>query len=150
MLEESELVEADDIYRGESPLYIKGPKSIGHQQELIDEMQSLVHRRKETANKRLKHCQCIKQLHWGDITRYGRYFRAVAVIAAITEPCIENGEPLFNVEYEDTGMDNSYVEVDDDQSWWLDHILFLNSMIASLLAMLLSSNKKKLAYFLLS
>lgn len=63
MLEESELVEADDIYRGESPLYIKGPKSIGHQQELIDEMQSLVHRRKETANKRLKHCQCIKQLH---------------------------------------------------------------------------------------
>ena len=33
---------ADDVYRGELPSSVKCPKSIGHQQELIDEMQSLV------------------------------------------------------------------------------------------------------------
>ena len=111
MLEEGERVEADDIYRGESPRYVKCPKSIGHQQELTDEMQSLVRHRQETANKRLKQWQCIKQLHRGDIAHHGRYFRAVAVI---TEVCIENGEPLFSVEYEDPDMDNFYFEVDDD------------------------------------
>jgi hypothetical protein len=47
----------------------------------------------------------------GDISRHGRIFRTVAIV---TQLCIENGEPLFNVEYEDPDFDNYYFDESDE------------------------------------
>ena len=47
MLEEGECVDADDTYRSETLLYVKFPKSIGHQQEFNEDKQSLVCRSKK-------------------------------------------------------------------------------------------------------
>lgn len=113
MLGVGERVEADDGYVGDAPQYIKCPKSMGHH-KATDEMQSIVRRRHETINKRFKQWNCLKQIFRGDITEHGMYFRFCAIV---TQLCIENGEPLFSVDYEDPDFDNMYFQddnIDDD------------------------------------
>jgi hypothetical protein len=52
----------------------------------------------ETLNWRLKNWGILSQVYRHDIMRHGYVFRACAVVTQLT---IENGEPLFEVEYED-------------------------------------------------
>jgi hypothetical protein len=59
----------------------------------------LVHACHETVNKRLKQWNCLHRVSWHNLRKHGPVFRAVA---SITQLAIENGEPLFDVEYNDT------------------------------------------------
>ena len=61
--------------------------------------------RHEAINKRFKQWGCLKQMLRGNILHHGRYFRRCYFA---TQLCIENGEPLFSVEYEDPSFDNLY------------------------------------------
>ena len=61
-------------------------------------MQSRVRSRQETVNKRFKQWEILVQVYRHDITMHGYVFRAIAVI---TQLAIENGEPLFPVDYND-------------------------------------------------
>jgi hypothetical protein len=113
MLDPGERVEADDGYRGESPGFVKCPQSIG-QLAITESMQSLVRRRHETVNKRFKQWGILKQVFRGDISKHNQVFRFVAIV---TQIAIENGEPLFGVDYEDPDFDNLYFAdyaIDDD------------------------------------
>jgi hypothetical protein len=81
-LGDGERVEADAGYIGEFPRHVKTP----------------VH---ETVNKRFKQWGCLKQVfrHVHDLAyKHASVFRAVAVI---TQLAIEDGEPLYAVEYHD-------------------------------------------------
>jgi hypothetical protein len=58
-----------------------------------------VMKRHETFNGRLKNWGILEQVfRQQDITQHGDVLRAVAII---TQLSIENGEPLFQVEYDD-------------------------------------------------
>lgn len=110
-LEEGERVEADDGYSGEAPRHVKCPCSIA-QRDDTDEMQSIVRRRHETVNKRFKQFGVLKQLYRHDIRDHGDKFRCVAIV---TQLSIQNGEPLFSVDYEDPYLnDNYFPEPEED------------------------------------
>lgn len=107
-LDPNERVEADDGYIGEAPAHVKCPASIGqYQQPGTETMQAFVRRRQETVNKRFKQWGILKQVYREkqDIGSHGKAFRAVAII---TELAIENGEPLFDVDYEDPYLNDGY------------------------------------------
>jgi hypothetical protein len=91
-----EKLEADKGYRGE-PQYIKTPNDYGLTY-LAKEQKKNVRARHETVNKRFKQFGCLLERFRHDKTKHGDAFRAVAVI---TQLAIENGEPLFDVEYDD-------------------------------------------------
>lgn len=116
-LEDGERVESDDGLRGVSPQYSKCPRSIGNRVE-CEEMQQLVRSRHETVNKRFKQWNILKSIYKGKIEYHGGYFRIVAII---TQLCIEHGEPLFSVEYEDPYDDDYYFaeEADDNVDEWM-------------------------------
>ena len=61
-------------------------------------MQGRVRARHETLNGRLKNWGILSQVFCHHITMHGDVFRACAVVTQLT---IKNGEPLFEVEYED-------------------------------------------------
>ena len=103
-LEEGERVEADDGYKGEAPRHVKTPNSIAQREDTAT-MQSLVRRRQETINKRFKQFGILKQVYRHDIRDHGKSFRAVAII---TQLSIQNGEPLFSVDYRDPYLDDFY------------------------------------------
>ena len=113
-LGDGERVEADDGYRGEAPRYVKCPKSIGSV-ELTATMEAFVRRRQETVNKRFKQWGILKQVYRGDTAKHGQPFRVCAIV---TQLAIENGEPLFQVDYKDPDWDNLYFDdadvVDED------------------------------------
>ena len=117
MLGVGERVEADDGYRGEAPQHVKCPKSIGHH-AICAEMQSRVRHRHETINKRFKQWGVLKQIFRGNILTHSYYFQFCCIV---TQLCIENGEPLFRVHYEDPDFDNLYFDdrcigdADDDE-----------------------------------
>lgn len=110
-LDDGERVEADDGYIGEAPRFVKCPKSIAQRQD-TEEMQSLVRRRHETINKRFKQFGILKQLYRHDIRDHGSVFRCCAIIIELS---IENGEPLFSVEYQDPYLDNHYYPEQSDE-----------------------------------
>lgn len=107
---EGERVEADDGYRGDSPRYVKCPMSIGSHQEM-EQAAAYVRRRQETINRRFKQWGVLKQVYRGDISAHGKAFRLCAIV---TQLAINNGEPLFQVEYEDPDFDNLYFEDDNE------------------------------------
>lgn len=109
-LEPGERVEADDGYVGEAPQHVKCPKSIG-QLPLTESMQALVRRRHETINKRFKQWAILKQCYRGELHKHCLPF---CVVAVATQLAIENGEPLFSVDYEDPDFDNYYFEDGDE------------------------------------
>lgn len=96
-LEQGERVEADDGYIGEAPVHVKCPKSFTNPEECMT-MQQRVRSRQETVNKRFKHWGCLSMRFRHPINKHGDVFRAVAVL---TELSIQNGEPLFAVDYDD-------------------------------------------------
>jgi hypothetical protein len=112
MLGPNEQAEADDGYVGESPLHIKCPKCFTNPKEKLA-MQGQVRSRHETVNKRFKQWGCLLQRFRHEITRHAEVFRAVAVI---TELAIENGEPLFEVNYSDDQHTSSTTIGDDELS----------------------------------
>jgi hypothetical protein len=99
LLDENERVEADDGYVGEDPTFIKVPKSVVHQH---DEKQLLVRgrvrRQHESANKRIKQFKLVDTIFRHTLSFHGDCFRACVVL---TQLLIEDGKPLFDVEYSD-------------------------------------------------
>ncbi len=61
-------------------------------------MQGKVRAHHETLNRQLKKWGILSQVYRHDIMRHGKVFRACAVVTQLT---IENGDPLFKVEYKD-------------------------------------------------
>ena len=103
-LEEFERVEADDIYRGECPRYVKCPCGIVTNPESRERMQHRVGLRHETVNERLKNYRCLEERFRHGIKKHSACFRAVAVL---TQLAIESGEALFDVrEYNDELTDD--------------------------------------------
>jgi hypothetical protein len=113
-LDDGERVEADDGYVGEAPRYVKCPKSIGNHEAMAADA-AFVRRRHETINRRFKQWGILKQVFRGDLSKHGQAF---CLCAIVTQLCIENGEPLFQVDYEDPDWDNFYfddADIDDDE-----------------------------------
>jgi hypothetical protein len=109
-LDEGERVEADDGYRGESPRFVKCPASIGSRKDM-ETAAAFVRRRHETINNRFKQWGILKQVYRGDVAKHGTSFRVCAII---TQLAIQNGEKLFQVDYEDPNSDNLYFEDKDE------------------------------------
>ena len=99
-LDRDERVEADDGYIGNAPYKVKCPASLTNPDE-TQAMQSIVRMRQETINMRLKQWEILKQVYRHDITKHGYVLRAVAVVVQVA---IENGEPLFQVDYNDLSL----------------------------------------------
>lgn len=95
LLDTNERVEADDGYRGEDPLNAKVPASMVHvQDDQILRVRSIVRRRHETANKRIKQFDCLQEIFDHDVSLHGVFFHACVVL---TQLAINNGNPLFPV-----------------------------------------------------
>jgi hypothetical protein len=95
-LEPGERVEADEGYRGH-PDKIKCPGNDVNPAE-NRAMQGRVRACHETLNRRLKTWGIVSQVFRHHITMHGDVFQTCAVVTQLT---IENGEPLFEVEYAD-------------------------------------------------
>lgn len=96
-LEDGERVEADAGYRGEHPRYVKIPDVL-EEGTNVQRMRQRLMKRHETVNKRLKNFGCLKQAFRHDLVFHSACFRAVAVV---TQLAFENGEPVFQVDYDD-------------------------------------------------
>ena len=95
-LDENERVEADDGYRALDPEFVKSRTGFSSKKERKD-MTNKVRARQETVNKRLKQFQCLVQpFRHHDFEKHSNLVRAAAVV---TQLAIQNGEPLFQVEY---------------------------------------------------
>ena len=94
-LEESERVLADLGYRGDEKTKVPGPL---YTEEAYKQMVKRVASRHETVNKRIKIFNCLTHPFRHGIAKHAACFRAVTVI---TQLAIENGEPLFQVQYDD-------------------------------------------------
>lgn len=96
MLDDGERVEADDGYVGDDPVSVKVPGSMVHPQE--DRMlcvRTIVRRRHETANKRIKQFKSVDVPFRHSVLFHGQCFSACTVL---TQLVINNGVPLFPVE----------------------------------------------------
>ncbi len=93
-LEDGERVEADKGYRGD-PWHVKCPSNFGNPPENL-EMQARVRSRHETVNSRFKNFAILSEQYRHDITEHGDVFCAIAVI---TQLAIQNGDPLWKVDY---------------------------------------------------
>ena len=98
-LDPYERVEADCGYRGHADK-IKCPENVGNPAENLA-MQGRVRARHETFNGRLKNFEILKQVFRHDISYHGPVLRACCVLDQLM---VENGEPLFSVEYSGTAM----------------------------------------------
>ncbi len=89
-------VEANNDYVGH-PDKIKCPNNDSNPERNLG-MQSAARSRHETFNGRLKNWGILETTYRHNIGLHGRVFTACAVI---TQLCVANGEPLFEVEYGD-------------------------------------------------
>ena len=89
MLEPGEKAEADNGYKGE-PHHIALPGGVNNRD------QTIARARHETVNRRFKQFGCLERVFRHNLEKHSSVFRAVAVI---TELSLENGQPLFGVEY---------------------------------------------------
>lgn len=105
-LEPGERCEGDDGYNGEAPLRIKCPASITEPKEK-ERMAKRVRNRHETVNKRFKQWAILEQPFRHDVINHRDVFSAVVVI---TQLAIENGEPLFDVHYDDFDFEVEFEE----------------------------------------
>lgn len=96
-LEKGERVEADGGYRGSAPTYAKCPGTVWTEAEK-KEMQQRARSRQETVNLRLKNWKILAVPYRHDVYQHQNVFFAVAVL---TQLAIENGEQLFEVDYND-------------------------------------------------
>ena len=95
-LEEGERVETDMGYRASAPKYAKYPGTIWTEAE-NKEMQSRVRARQETVNLKMKSWNILVAPYRHSVYQHQHFFLAVAVLNQIA---IQNGEPLFDVEYD--------------------------------------------------
>lgn len=95
-LSEGERVEADDGYVGESPRHIKIPDALDSKEK--NRMRATVRMRHETVNRRFKQFGALKQTFRHDLIFQSAFVRAVVVI---TQLAFQNGEPVFDVDYDD-------------------------------------------------
>ncbi|GKZ00550.1 hypothetical protein MPSEU_001007400 [Mayamaea pseudoterrestris] len=95
MLGQGERVEADDGYAGECPRFVVAPIRFAESAARVA-LTKRVRARHETVNKRFKQWGCLKQVFRHAPSKQSSMFRSVAVV---TQLAIENGEPLFNVNY---------------------------------------------------
>jgi hypothetical protein len=91
-----EQVKADKVYIGH-PDKIKCPQNVGNPAEKWP-MQGRVRVRYKTLNRQLKNWGILSQVYLHDIMWHSNVFQVCAVVTQLT---IENGEPLFEVEYKD-------------------------------------------------
>ena len=99
-LSAGEKIEADDGYEGEYPATAKIP--LGSSSNPIEKaLRSRVRNRHETANKVCKVWYCLAHVLKHGLLEHSSMFRAVAVICQVA---IENGEPLFSVDYDDSAL----------------------------------------------
>jgi hypothetical protein len=77
----------------------------------MEQVAAYIRRRQETINRRFKQWGVLKQVYRGDIPAHGKASRLCAIV---TRLAINNGEPLFQVEYEDPDFDNLYFEDDNE------------------------------------
>ena len=97
-LEPGELVEADEGYRGH-PDKIKCPVDDSNPAEnQVMQMQGRVRAHRKMLNGWLKTWGTLSWVFHHRITMNGNVFRACVVVTQLT---VENGELLFEVEYED-------------------------------------------------
>ena len=89
-------MEADDGYRGHADK-IKCPQNDANPPENLG-MQGRVRSWHEVLNGRLKNWGILSQVFHYNIRSHGEVFWACAVVTQLT---IEDGEPLFEVEYGD-------------------------------------------------
>ena len=61
-------------------------------------MQKRVRGRHEMVNAQLKKCAILRKQYRNDITQHGYVFSAVAILVQISLQ--NNGDPLYNVDYE--------------------------------------------------
>lgn len=94
-LDPYERVEADDGYIGEAPLRVMCPGCVTCPAGRKDMMKK-VRERQETVNKRLKQWNILVKTYIHDILDHRDVFASICVL---TQLAIENGEPLFQVEY---------------------------------------------------
>ena len=97
MLEDGERIETDMGYRGSAPMHVKCPGTITFDQA-TKKMQQNVRCRQETVNKRLKQWNILMARYRHDLLAHQKVFGA---IISLTQLSIENGEPLYGVEYND-------------------------------------------------
>lgn len=90
------MAEADGGYSGE-PFYIKIPKDSLSHEEI--KMKTIPKSHHETADRWLQTFQILKKAFCNNLIKHSSSFWAVAVITQIN---IENGLPLFDIEYVDT------------------------------------------------
>ena len=95
MLKNGERVEADKGYLGEHA-HIDVPNDMLGLDPDQKRRKTIVRYRHETCNKRFKQWNCLKQVFRHQIHKHVEVFNAVAVL---TQLSIENGWPLFQVEY---------------------------------------------------
>ena len=96
-LEAFEWLEADDGYVAEAPLKGNCPKCLTIPEDRKAMMQK-GQAWQETINKRFKQWFILKQCFSHDLSKHHDVFAAIAVISQVA---VENGEPLFDVEYSD-------------------------------------------------
>ena len=95
-----ERVEADDGYIGEAPRHVKCPRSIAEHadDDTAKEIKQRLRNRQETVNMRFKMWGALAQPFRNEVTKHGGAFRAIAVIVQLS---INQGERLFDVDYDD-------------------------------------------------
>lgn len=98
MLQDGERVETDKGYRG-APTATRPPDL--NNPEKIATMRETVGRRHETVNRRFKQFRCMKVVWRHSLDFHSASFRAVAVL---TQLAFDDGEELFEVDYDDTEM----------------------------------------------
>ena len=96
MLEPGERCEADDGYRGSSPLHVVCPAVIFAGPEKA-EMQQRVRNRQETVNKRFKNWAILATPYRHQLLEHQTVFGAIVALTQLS--LVEN--PLFQVEYND-------------------------------------------------
>ena len=92
-LDDGEMAEADGGYGGES-FRLSTPHEANTVEEFV--MKGTARHRHETANRRMKIFQVLTQPFRHDLTKHSSAFRAVAVITQLN---IQDGFPLFDVDY---------------------------------------------------
>ena len=97
-LDPFERVEADDGYRAADPEKVKSKSGFSHRyssEEKLD-VKNRVRARHETVNKRIKQFASLSSIFRHDLVKHSDFVYASVVL---TQICIEMGEPLFQVDY---------------------------------------------------
>lgn len=96
-LGDGERVETDAGYRGENPEHTRIPNA--NDTEEVASMRARVGKRHETINRRFKQFNCLKNVWKHKLVLHSAAFRAIVVI---TQLLMDDGEPVFDVYYDDS------------------------------------------------